>query len=458
MKNQNSTNYTFPLVVLTTLFFAWGFITALNDVLIPYLKAVFELTNFQSTLVQMAFFGAYFIGALVYFIISVISGDPIAKIGYKNGIIVGLIISAIGCLLFIPAVSFHVYNFFLGALFTLGLGLTMLQISANPYVILLGSPETASARLNLSQGFNSFGTTISPVIGGFLIFEYFGSEATGASAVKIPYLVLALAFFVLGIMVKFIRLPHVEEEEISGGGASALRYKNLVMGIGAIFCYVGAEVAVGSFLVSFLGLPEIAGLDHGTASKMLALYWGGAMAGRFMGAVSMSESLNTLRKMLLMAAIGLGTYALIAVLSGIGFSNSAPFLLFLVLNMLMFHLSRGKAARVLLFFSLTAIVLLLIGVFTVGNVAFWAMLSLGLFNSIMWSNIFSLAVAGLGKDTSQGSSLLVMAIVGGALIPPMQGLIADQHGLHISFLLPVLCYLYIAAFAVFGSRTSGSGD
>lgn len=454
MKNQTSNNYTFPLIVLTTLFFAWGFITALNDILIPYLKGVFELTTFRSTLVQMAFFGAYFIGALIYFIVSVISGDPIAKIGYKNGIISGLVVSAIGCLLFIPAVSFHEYSFFLGALFTLGLGLTMLQISANPYVILLGTPETASSRLNLSQGFNSFGTTISPVIGGYLIFEYFGKEATGASAVKIPYLFLALAFLLLGVMVKFIHLPKVTGEEISGGGAAALRYRNLVMGILGIFCYVGAEVAVGSLLVSFLGLPEIAGLDNSSASKLLALYWGGAMAGRFMGSVSMSESIAPVKKVLLMTMIGLAVYTLIVLISGVGFGNSLPFLLFMFLNMLMFHLSKGVASRVLLLFSLSAITLLLIGVFTTGDLAFWALLSLGLFNSIMWSNIFSLAVAGLGKDTSQGSSLLVMAIVGGALIPPLQGLIADEIGLHISFLLPIVCYVYIAVFAIFGKPKS----
>lgn len=451
MSTSNKNNYTFPLIILTTLFFAWGFITALNDILIPYLRQVFDLTTFQSTLIQMAFFGAYFVGSVVYFLISSVYGDPIARIGYKNGIIAGLVVSAAGCLLFLPAISFHVYGFFLGALFTLGLGLTLLQITSNPYVALLGPEESAPARLNLSQGFNSFGTTISPVIGGFLIFEYFHTESAGAESVRLPYVFLALGFLLLAVMIKFVKLPRVTEEDLSGEkGVSIFSYPNLVFGIGAIFFYVGGEVAIGSLLVNFLGLPEIAGLEEVSASKLLALYWGGAMIGRFVGSISMNEELDKSKKIIYMLIAAVGGYALITYLSGLGLVGSLPFIGFLVLQMALFYLAKGKANRVLFIFSLTVIALLFIGVFTDGVVAMWSVVSIGLFNSIMWSNIFTLSIAGLGGNTSKGSSLLVMAILGGALVPPAQGLIADSFGLHLSFLLPVICYAYLAFFGMKG--------
>ncbi|TRX53360.1 sugar MFS transporter [Fulvivirga sp. M361] len=448
-------NYAYPLGILTSLFFAWGFITALNDVLIPYLKNVFELTIFQSTLVQFAFFGAYFIGSVVYFLISTVKGDPIAKIGYKNGIILGLIVAALGCFLFFPAAEFRSYGFFLFALFTLGLGLTLLQIAANPYVALLGRPETASSRLNLSQGFNSFGTTISPVIGGYLIFEYFQADTSGADSVKLPYIFLAASFLLLAVMIRFVKLPTLMEEQETGKtevGGSALKYNNLVYGIGAIFCYVGAEVAIGSLLVNFLGLKEILGIGESEASNLLALYWGGAMVGRFVGSISMSDSIVGIKKIGAMVLVSMVLYVMITFVSGFTFQETYPFLICVAVNIILSIVGKGLPARTLFLFALSAAVLLVVGVVTKGNIAMWAILGIGLFNSIMWSNIFTLSIAGLGKDTSQGSSLLVMAILGGALIPPIQGAIADVAGLQTSFLFPVVCYVYLMFFGLKGYK------
>ncbi len=442
------------LATLTTLFFMWGFITCLNDILIPYLRGVFELTIFQSTLVQFAFFGAYFIGSLIYFIISSRSGDPISKIGYKNGIIIGLITSAVGCLLFFPAAQFELYGFFLSALFVLGLGLTLLQIAANPYVALLGKPETASSRLNMAQGFNSFGTTIAPIIGGYLIFEYFaGPDVEGADAVKVPYIGLAAGFLLLAVLIWQIKLPKFTSEESIPKDPGALKYPHLVKGMLAIFCYVGAEVTIGSLLINFFELDEIMGFDEAHGSKYLSFYWGGAMIGRFLGAIALSQNMPAIKKWGLMVVVLLAAYALIFSVSRIGLEDSLPYLGFAFLNLVFFALGKGVPGRTLGLFAFGSIILLMPTIFLSGSTAMWCVIAIGLFNSIMWSNIFTLSIDGLGKYTSQGSSLLVMAILGGALIPPIQGLVAgiDGIGLQYSFFIPVLCYLYIVYYGFKGS-------
>ena len=446
-------DYRFAFSVVTSIFFAWGFITALNDILIPYLKDAFDLTIFQATLVQFAFFGAYFIGSVVYFAISSLFGDPIAKIGYKAGIIIGLLVAALGCFLFIPAAAFSVYVFFLGALFTLGLGLTVLQIAANPYVALLGKPETAPSRLNLSQGFNSLGTTISPVIGGYLIFTVFHVEdAGGADGVRIPYLALCGAFLLLALIIASVKLPRVVSENQSDRKGEALKYNNLVFGIGAIFCYVGAEVAIGSLLINFTILPDVLGITETEASALLALYWGGAMVGRFTGAVAMSDAFSFVKKLIMMPLIVIALYVVITLIAGLTFQETTPFLFFAALNVTVALFCRGVPQQTLLFFAAIAAGLLVTGVMTSGATAFWAFTAIGLFNSIMWSNIFTLSIAGLGEDTSQGSSLLVMAILGGAVVPPVQGFLADATSLQTSFLLPVVCYAYIMFYGAFGYR------
>lgn len=444
-------------MVLTTLFFMWGFITVLNDILSPYLKGVFALSHFQANLVQFAFFGAYFLGSLVYFILSVTIGDPISRIGYKNGILIGLFVSAVACFLFYPAANtFHSFGVFLGALFLLGLGFTILQIAANPYVAILGPPETASSRLNLSQAFNSFGTTIAPVLGGFFIFEYFvTSENSGASAVKIPYLFLAAVLVLLMIFIFFSKLPAFANKESIEKKAGALKFPNLTFGMFAIFFYVGAEVTIGNNLVSFIGQPKILGINNSEASSYLAYYWGGAMIGRFLGSISLSnmKSAGKYVSMIMMAiAAFLMIYFITYYMKGLKFEQVWYYLLFVVLNYFVFLLGRSLPARTLALFSVFAVALLLAAVFTEGKVSLWCMLSIGLFNSIMWSNIFTLAIAGLGKYTSQASSLLVMMILGGALLPPLQGLCADNFGVQLSFLVPVFSYIYLFFYGVKGYK------
>jgi len=444
MSNKN-TSYNLSMTVLTSLFFMWGFITVLNDILIPHLKNVFELSFAQAGLVQLAFFGAYFVGGFLYFIISKNYGDPINKIGYKNGIIIGLLLSAIGTALFYPAAQFHIYGFFLSALFVLGLGFAVLQIAANPYVAILGPESQASSRLNLAQGFNSFGTTIGPIIGGYLIFEYFNINSAGANSVVKPYLMLTAILILLILLIKIIPLPRIQQQTNMSG--SALSYRHLKLGALAIFLYVGAEVSIGSYLVSFFGLDSIAGMEEGEASAFIAFYWGGAMIGRFLGSISLSNMERT-RKYMLMFLISLVTFGVIYFVvdlrNGLDFKEILPYIVFLVLNYIAFIFGKSLAARTLMIFALFPIALLTIAIFTSGNLAFWSILGIGIFNSIMWSNIFTLAIKGLGDSTSQGSSVLVMFIVGGAILPPFQGLMADTIGIQLSFFVPMLSYVYLA--------------
>ncbi len=451
MPNTGQKNYTLPFITVIGLFFMWGFITCMNDILIPYLKSVFELTHFKAMLVQFAFFGAYFIGSLIYFLISVVKGDPINKIGYKNGILAGLFVSAIGTALFYPAAEFKLYGFFLAALFVLGLGFTLLQIAANPYVAILGSEATASSRLNLAQGFNSLGTTIAPIIGGYLIFKLFaGDSFQGADSVKIPYLVFTGLFLVLALIIKFAHLPRFTNQGDIETGAGALKYPQLVFGMIAIFMYVGGEVSIGSILISFLGLENIGGLTEIEASKFVAFYWGGLMIGRFLGAISLSNMSNKALKNLIMVGIPLLAFFVIWGTSGIMIAGI--YSIFLVLNLLAFIFGKSMPHRTLFIFSIIAAGLLVSSLLTSGYIAMWAILGIGLFNSIMWSNIFTLAIAGLGKYKSQGSSLLVMMILGGAIIPPIQGALADSIGVHNSFIVPIICYVYLAFYGLKGYK------
>lgn len=447
--NDKPKNNTVAFVILTGLFFMWGFMTVLNDILIPYLKGVFELNHTEAMLIQFAFFGAYFIGSLIYFIISVNYGDPISKIGYKNGIIIGLLISATGSALFYPAAHFLMYGFFLAALFVMGLGFTLLQIAANPYVAILGSEKTASSRLNLSQGFNSLGTTIGPLIGGYLIFKYFvGPDISGADAVQVPYLFFTGLFILLAVLIKVANLPRLTKNEKLEKGLGVLKHKHLVFGIIAIFMYVGGEVSIGSILISYLGLENIAGLGESDASKYVAFYWGGLMIGRFMGAVSLSKMTDLRVKYLTMLSIPTAAFLVIFYFNGL--QTAAIYSIFLVLNFLGFLVGKSLPNRTLFVFALISVLLLIITLLSNGMMAMWAVIGIGLFNSIMWSNIFTLAISGLGKHTSQGSSLLVMAILGGALVPVFQGMMADAYGVHLSFVVPIFCYLYIAFYGLKG--------
>lgn len=398
---SNNDNYGFALVSLTSLFFMWGLITSLNDVLIPRLKAVFDLSYTEAMMIQFCFFFAYFV-------VSLPAGSLIKRIGYKSGVVVGLIIAGIGCACFYPAAAYESYNYFLAALFVLAAGITILQVAANPYVTALGNPVTASSRLTLTQAFNSLGTTVGPWLGGILILtsatSAVESSVTDASSVQMPYLVLAATLIVMSVIFAMLKLPEIEDEEPTVSAeieGSAWNYTHLVLGAVAIFVYVGAEVSIGSFLINFLGEESIAGLEEMEAAKYVSFYWAGAMVGRFIGAAAMQK------------------------------------------------IAAGKA---LAFNAIAASILVAITVLSSGALAMWAILLVGLFNSIMFPTIFSLGVAGLGEHTSQGSGILCLAIVGGALLPLLQGLLADTYGVQNAFALAIICYAYIAYYGLKGSK------
>ncbi len=414
----DSKNYTVELTVLTSLFFMWGFLTCLNDILIPHLKAVFDLGYAEAMLVQFVFF-------IAYFIVSIPSSYILERIGYKGGIVLGLIVAGIGSLLFYPAASFQQYSLFLIALFVLASGITILQVAANPYVAVLGKAETASSRLTLTQAFNSLGTTVAPLFGSMLILsvaiksaeeikaltaaELEAYRLLEASAVQVPYLGLAAALFLLAGAMAFFKLPEIKEGEnnhseeaakMMEDNISIWKFNHLVLGAVAIFVYVGAEVAIGSFLVNFFGEPDIANMSEAQAGNYISFYWGGAMVGRFLGS---------------------------------------------------YILRKIKPGNVLGFNALMASALVIIAMVSNGMIAMWSILLVGLFNSIMFPTIFTLGVNKLGAFTKKGSGILIMAIVGGAIIPLIQGVIADEIGIHHAFILPVICYLYIAYFGFIGS-------
>jgi MFS transporter, FHS family, L-fucose permease len=444
----NGSKYLVPLIILTTLFFMWGFITCMNDLLIPFLKKIFDLTTAQSSLVQFAFFGAYFVVSLFYFIYSINVGDPLAKIGYKNGVIIGLATAAVGCFLFYPAAEIKVFGLFLFALFILAAGITILQMAANPYVALLGHPSTASSRLNMTQAFNSLGTTIAPVIGSKLIFEAVGGrEFMTADAVKMPYLFLGGTLLAIAVMIGLSKLPTFTGEKIEKG-LGVLKFSHLTLGVIGIFMYVGGEVAIGSFLFQYF--EELMGFTEVLAGTYIAYYWGGAMVGRFTGAISLTGLAST-QKYSLMAFVTIVTVTAVYWITG-DLQTSLIVFGMIAGNTIAFLIGKSAPAKTLAVFAVCVVVLLLVTAFSSGEVALWSVLAIGLFNSIMFPTIFTLAISDLGKYTSQGSSLLVMAIVGGALIPLAMGALIDAIGAQRAFVFPALCYLYIVYYGVSGHK------
>jgi FHS family L-fucose permease-like MFS transporter len=399
-----SANYTLPLAGLTALFFMWGFITCLNDILIPHLKNLFSLSYTQAMLIQFCFFGAYFI-------VSIPAGKLVNRLGYQKGIVAGLLLAALGCGMFLPAASLHSYPLFLAGLFTMASGITILQVSANPYVTALGPAETASSRLTMTQAFNSLGTTVAPFFGAMLILaaaepalegmSQAAIKAQEADAVKFPYLLLASSFVVLAIIFYNLKLPNVQGESANVGKLKYSDHPHLVLGAIGIFMYVGAEVAIGSFLVNFMGLSHIAGMDEATAAPYIAYYWGGARVGRFIGAVVMQKV---------------------------------------------------KAGNVLAFNGVMVILLVTVAILAEGSLAMWALLAVGLFNSIMFPTIFSLGITGLGASTSQGAGLMCLGIVGGAIVPLFMGMIADISDIQIALILPAICYLFIVHYGLVGHK------
>ncbi|HLX94344.1 MAG TPA: sugar MFS transporter [Verrucomicrobiae bacterium] len=446
---ENGKSYRGPFAIMTVLFFMWGFITVLNDILIPRLQDAFTLTNYEIMFVQTAFFGAYFIGSLLYFLVSATAGDPIARIGYKNGVVIGLLLAGLGSALFWPAASLLSYPLFLGALFVVGLGLTMLQIACNPYVTILGPERTASSRLNLAQAFNSLGTTTGPLVGGYLIYQYFAKTGmNGADSVKMPYLAFCIIFVIIALIFFFLHLPHIGEGKVEAG-ISSLKYPHVVLGVLAIFMYVGGEVSVGSQIIKYLGQPDVAGLAALEASKYVSLYWGGMLVGRFMGAVELSE-MKSLNKRLILAAIPMAAFLIL--LSWRGWDMVKMYLPLLALCWLFFQFGKGLAGRTLFVFSATIVVLLGVAILFGGRLAMWCVVGVGLFTSIGWPNIFSLALDRMGVLKSQVSSLLVMAVVGGAILPPIMGKVADHWNRQWAFVVPLLAYAYVAFYGWKGHK------
>jgi FHS family L-fucose permease-like MFS transporter len=407
----------FPLAlgVMTTIFFMWGFLTCLNDILIPHLKAVFELSYAQALLIQFTFFGAYFVMSLP-------AGRLVAHLGYKLGIVAGLVIAGIGAAIFWPAAAAHSYPAFLGALFVLATGITVLQVAANPYVALLGPEKTSSSRLTLAQALNSFGTALAPLFGGFLILsnqvrtaadisampaaEQLAYRTQEAHAVQGPYIGLAVVLVLLAVFVYLFNLPALKETTEQADTSNhtlmdALRTPHVFFGVLAIFFYVGGEVSIGSFMVNYLSLPDIGNMSEQRASHFVSFYWLGAMIGRFIGS------------------------SLLAILS---------------------------PRKLLAAFAAVNMLLVITTMSTSGTVAVYSIVAIGLFNSIMFPTIFALGIERLGPLTSKASSLLIMAIVGGALIPWLQGVIADHIGLQHAFFLPLICYAYIVFYGVSGSK------
>jgi len=391
----------------------WGFITCLNDILIPHLKSIFDLNYAEVLLVQFAFFSAYFV-------FSFPSGKFIDHFGYKKTMVAGLLTMGVGALLFVPAASIPSFPVFLGALIILAAGMTLLQTSANPYVAVLGPPETASSRLNFSQAFNSLGTTVAPRFGSYFILAGVAAAVAPeilkgytpeqlqayriaqAASVKMPYIFLSAVLCALAIAIALYKLPEIPEAEAHGEvHDSVWRYRHLVLGALAIFVYVGGEVAIGSLLINYMNRPEIGNLSMADAANMLPYYWGGAMVGRFIGAALMQKI---------------------------------------------------RPERLLMINAICACILVLTSIFTTGSVAMWALLGVGFFNSIMFPTIFTLGIAGLGPLTGDGSGMLVAAIIGGAIVPEIQGLLADRIGLQWSFIVPAICYVYIAYYGLSGYR------
>jgi FHS family L-fucose permease-like MFS transporter len=410
---------TSALAMVITLFFLWGFITCLNDILIPHLKSLFTLNYAEVMLVQTFFFSAYFVFALP-------SGKVIDWIGYKWTMVAGLLVMAAGALCFIPAASVPSFPLFLVSLAIVAAGMTLLQVAANPYVAALGPPKTASSRLNLASAFNSFGTTIAPYIGSLFILgtvpltipqlhalspsAFHAYQIAQANVVKLPYSVIAVILIAFAVAMALYKLPTIRMHsgsDVAEGEhlPSVWKQRHLLLAVVAIFVYVGAEVSIGSFLVNYLSQPSIGNMTEKAAALYVAFYWGGLMVGRFFGT-------GITRKL-----------------------NAGPVL--------------GVAAII-------AFCLVITSMFTFGHVAMWSIILVGLFNSIMWPNIFALGLAGLGRLTNLGSSLLVSAVLGAALLPLLQGFVADRIGIHHAFIVAAVCYVYICYFGFSGSKIRAS--
>ena len=456
MSTQNLKTNWAQFVPLATVFFFWGFVAASNDILIPVFRKAFDLTQVQSQLVSLAFYIAYTVGSLIYLLISYLTkGDLINRIGYKNSLALGLGISALGTLLFYPAANTGSFTLMLCGLFTVALGFSLQQTVANPLAIALGPITTGSQRLTLAGGINNLGTTIGPLIVSFAIFGSATSSNTDMSieSVKIPYLILGLAILVVAILLKFSSLPDkpqaiVESEsEAASSRNSALQYPQLVLGMIGIFVYVGVEVSTASNLPAYM--EKNLGFLTKDIAPYISLYWASLMIGRWTGAVeAFTDNMNRQKILRFIAPyLAFGVFLLV---NAIAKHDLTPFYVYALVILVLIiadMASKGNPARMLLIFSALGILALLIGMATDGMISVYAFTSVGLFCSTLWPCIFTLAISGLGKHTSQGSSFLIMMIMGGGFISLLQGYIADISTIHSSYIVGVLCFVYLAYYA-----------
>ncbi len=459
MSNYSKQTNWAQFIPLVTVFFFWGFVAASNDILIPVFQKAFNLSQTESMLVQICFYVAYTVGSLIYMIVSKsLRQDLINKIGYKNGLIVGLLISALGTLLFYPAANMHSFPLMISGLFIVGLGFSLQQIVANPLAIEVGPTETGSQRLTMAGGINNLGTTIGPLIVAFAIFGSASAANTEASieSVKTPYLILGAAFALVALMLKFSSLPAVtptntEDTDSKTPGehrTSAFQYPQLVMGMIAIFVYVGVEVSTASNLPAYM--EKGLGFETKEVAPYISLYWASLMIGRWTGAVEAFDFSAGFKKILRFLApyLAFGVFLLV---NAIAKHDLSPFYVygFVIIAMIICDImSKGNPARMLLIFSLAGITALLTGMFTSGMVSVYAFTSVGLFCSTLWPCIFALAINGLGKHTNQGSGYLIMMIMGGGIVSFIQGYIADITNIHFSYIVGVACFAYLAFYAI----------
>ena len=520
MENDNKTNYKAALATLVTVFFFWGFIAASNGVFIPFCKSYFNLDQFQSQLIDFAFYGAYYIGALLLFVASGYAKmDILNKWGFKNGIVYGLVLSAVGAALMIPAISLGSFGLILAALFVVALGFSLQQTSANPFAIALGDPATGSHRLNLAGGVNSFGTAIGPIavalalfgaatyteeqiasidlstvkmlytaVGGLFlvaaalfIFSKKLPQAKGDTTfVNAPKALKTLGFITLSLIVIFYFVFDQYKGEIvdsnfifqlmivalvvivgsllfanksatkKSDGWGAMQYPQLVLGMLAIFTYVGVEVSIQSNLGELLKSKAFGGFNDSEIAPYISMYWGSMMIGRWAGAITVFNPGKKLRNILLIIVpyIAFGVVLFVNHVSQNDISGLYLYGWSILLLIGGFFFGQEKPGKTLFIFGLLGAIAMLVGLFTTGTIALYAFMSGGLFCSIMWPSIFSLSIAGLGKYTSQGSAFLIMMILGGAIIPPIQGKLADLFNIHNSYWITVLCFLYLMFFAV----------
>ena len=448
------------LVTLIVIFFFWGFVAASNDILIPVFKKALDLSQLQSQMISFAFYVAYTVGSILYFVISgLLKRDILNLIGYRNGLALGLIISAVGTLLFIPASNNASFPLLIGGLFTVGLGFSLQQIAANPLAIQMGDPSKGNMRLSLAGGINNVGTTIGPVIVSFAIFGGISNPDAGLNleAVQIPYLVLGAAFLVAAVFFKFSSVPDRiggETQNNGGGILETLRYPQVVLGMIAIFVYVGVEVSTASNLPEFmkqkLGTPESA------VAPYVSLFWASLMIGRWTsaaGAFDLKEA-TKLKLSLLLPFAAFGVFAFANVIGGHSIQSLYPYLLIVVILAVADAVSEGKPARQIIIYSSLGILALIIGIFSSGMTSVFAFISVGLFCSTLWPCIFTLGIAGLGEKTNTASSLLIMMIMGGGVISLIQGALSDEKmlGIQHSYWVGVVCFAYLAFFAVYVGR------